>query len=179
MKPGRTALRGKTKYDGRLAASCACDRRLLPRCRRGASRRRRTGGASGPDAATEAPAARTSPSRPIRCAGATWYGPGLYGNKTACGQTLRPITIGVAHKTFPAAPWSSSSTTGTPCHPGDRPRPLLGGRAWDLTDGSREALDFETSASACCATRSPIRAPASAGTASPPEPAAPRLIFRP
>lgn len=29
---------------------------------------------------------------------ATWYGPGLYGNRTACGQRLTRATQGVAHK---------------------------------------------------------------------------------
>ena len=37
----------------------------------------------------------------MRTAGATWYGPGLYGRQTACGQTLRPSTIGVAHRSLP------------------------------------------------------------------------------
>src|SRR5215471_7928543 len=37
----------------------------------------------------------------MRTAGATWYGPGLYGNKTACGETLLPNTIGVAHRSLP------------------------------------------------------------------------------
>lgn len=32
---------------------------------------------------------------------ATWYGPGLYGNRTACGQRLRRSTRGVAHRTLP------------------------------------------------------------------------------
>lgn len=32
---------------------------------------------------------------------ASAYGPGLYGNRTACGQTLRRSTIGVAHRTLP------------------------------------------------------------------------------
>jgi rare lipoprotein A len=32
---------------------------------------------------------------------ATWYGPGFYGRRTACGQTLRRSTLGVAHKTLP------------------------------------------------------------------------------
>src|SRR5258708_2450565 len=36
-----------------------------------------------------------------RSAGATWYGPGLYGRHTACGETLRPGTIGVAHRSLP------------------------------------------------------------------------------
>ena len=32
---------------------------------------------------------------------ATWYGPGFWGNETACGQTLERRTVGVAHKTLP------------------------------------------------------------------------------
>jgi rare lipoprotein A (peptidoglycan hydrolase) len=32
---------------------------------------------------------------------ATWYGPGLYGHKTACGATLTHRTLGVAHKRLP------------------------------------------------------------------------------
>jgi rare lipoprotein A len=31
----------------------------------------------------------------------TWYGPGFYGNRTACGQRLKTSTLGVAHKTLP------------------------------------------------------------------------------
>ena len=37
----------------------------------------------------------------MRLGKATWYGPGLYGNRTACGKRLRPGTLGVAHKTLP------------------------------------------------------------------------------
>ncbi len=32
---------------------------------------------------------------------ASWYGPGFYGRKTACGLTLRTSTEGVAHRTLP------------------------------------------------------------------------------
>jgi peptidoglycan hydrolase-like protein with peptidoglycan-binding domain len=32
---------------------------------------------------------------------ATYYGPGLWGNRTACGQVLRPRLLGVAHQTLP------------------------------------------------------------------------------
>ncbi len=32
---------------------------------------------------------------------ASWYGPGFYGNRTACGQVYTPEIIGVAHKTLP------------------------------------------------------------------------------
>ena len=36
-----------------------------------------------------------------RQAMASYYGPGLYGNGVACGGTLMPGTLGVAHKTLP------------------------------------------------------------------------------
>ena len=32
---------------------------------------------------------------------ASWYGPGLYGNTTACGQVYTPEILGVAHRTLP------------------------------------------------------------------------------
>lgn len=32
---------------------------------------------------------------------ASWYGPGLYGNPTANGETLRPGTLTAAHRTLP------------------------------------------------------------------------------
>lgn len=32
---------------------------------------------------------------------ASWYGPGFFGNQTACGQTFRRDTKGVAHRTLP------------------------------------------------------------------------------
>ena len=31
---------------------------------------------------------------------ATWYGPGFYGNKTACGQKMTETLQGVAHRTL-------------------------------------------------------------------------------
>ena len=31
----------------------------------------------------------------------SWYGAGLYGNGTACGQTLTKTLVGVAHRTLP------------------------------------------------------------------------------
>jgi peptidoglycan lytic transglycosylase len=82
----------------------------------------------------------------MRLAGATWYGPGLYGNRTACGQTLRPGTIGVAHRNLPCG------TAVKFAHHGhslitrviDR-GPFTGGTAWDLTNGARRALGFEGS----------------------------------
>jgi len=69
-----------------------------------------------------------------RKAFASWYGPGLYGNRTACGQTLTSSTLGVAHKTMPC---------GTKLHLRHRGRsvtvrvidrgPYAAGREFDLT----------------------------------------------
>ncbi len=39
--------------------------------------------------------------RPRKRRTATWYGPGLYGNRMACGGKLTRDTFGVAHKTLP------------------------------------------------------------------------------
>jgi peptidoglycan hydrolase-like protein with peptidoglycan-binding domain len=32
---------------------------------------------------------------------ASWYGPGFWGNRTACGQKLRKDSLGVAHRSLP------------------------------------------------------------------------------
>ncbi len=32
---------------------------------------------------------------------ASWYGPGMWGNRTACGQTLTADLTGVAHRSLP------------------------------------------------------------------------------
>jgi peptidoglycan lytic transglycosylase len=37
----------------------------------------------------------------LRPRSVTWYGPGFFGNTTACGQELREDTLGVAHRTLP------------------------------------------------------------------------------
>ena len=44
---------------------------------------------------------KADPSGTWHVSGATFYGPGLFGNHTACGQTLTPETQGVAHRTLP------------------------------------------------------------------------------
>jgi rare lipoprotein A (peptidoglycan hydrolase) len=72
---------------------------------------------------------------------ATWYGPGLYGRRTACGTRLRASTVGVAHKRLPC---------GTPVtfYRGGRfvtmrviDRGPFGARAsWDLTAAAARRL---------------------------------------
>jgi rare lipoprotein A len=49
-------------------------------------------------------AARASSPRAVtvyRRARATWFGPGFYGKRTACGIVLRRSTVGVAHRRLP------------------------------------------------------------------------------
>lgn len=83
---------------------------------------------------------------PMQWAGATWYGPGLYGRHTACGQLLGPETIGVAHRSLPCG------TTVKFVYHGhalvtqviDR-GPYSRGNAWDLTQAAAQALQFEKS----------------------------------
>lgn len=81
---------------------------------------------------------------PMRTAGASWYGPGLWGNKTACGQTLRPSTLGVAHKSLPCGTTVKFVYHGKSLITQVIDRgPYVKGRAWDLTAAASEALDFE------------------------------------
>jgi rare lipoprotein A (peptidoglycan hydrolase) len=62
-----------------------------------------TGTGNGGAAATPPPAdstqqATTAQYQPAK---ATWYGPGLYGHRMACGGKLTHTTLGVAHKRLP------------------------------------------------------------------------------
>ncbi|HSK50645.1 MAG TPA: septal ring lytic transglycosylase RlpA family protein [Solirubrobacterales bacterium] len=81
---------------------------------------------------------------PMRRAGATWYGPTLYGNSTACGQVLRPKTVGVAHRTLPCGTAVKFVYEGRVLVTRVIDRgPYSKGKAWDLTNGAREILGFE------------------------------------
>lgn len=83
---------------------------------------------------------------PMRWAGATWYGPGLYGNRTACGQVLRPGTVGVAHRSLPCGTRVKFLYRGRRLVTRVVDRgPYSVGNAWDLTNGAREALGFDGS----------------------------------
>jgi len=80
---------------------------------------------------------------PYRSAGASWYGPGLYGNRTACGQTLRATTIGVAHRNLPCGTMVKFVYHGNAViAPVIDRGPYVKGRAWDLTVAASDALGF-------------------------------------
>ncbi len=80
----------------------------------------------------------------MRSAGATWYGPGLYGNRPPVAQTLEPGTIGVAHRTLPCGTTVKLNYHGHSLVTQVIDRgPYTPGNDFDLTNGARHALDFE------------------------------------
>jgi rare lipoprotein A (peptidoglycan hydrolase) len=83
---------------------------------------------------------------PMQWAGATWYGPGLYGRHTACGQLLGPETIGVAHRNLPCGTTVKFVYRGHALVTQVIDRgPYSRGNAWDLTQAAARALQFEKS----------------------------------
>jgi len=90
--------------------------------------------------------ASASPARKLtayRLAGASYYGPGLYGNGVACGGTLTPSTMGVANKTLPCGTrvklrYHGRSVTVPVIDRG----PYVPGRDYDLTEAVRARLGF-------------------------------------
>jgi rare lipoprotein A (peptidoglycan hydrolase) len=79
----------------------------------------------------------------FRYASASYYGPGLYGNGMACGGTLLPGTLGVAHKTLPCGTrvrlrYGGRSVTVPVVDRG----PYVSGRDFDLTTATRDRLRF-------------------------------------
>jgi hypothetical protein len=75
---------------------------------------------------------------------ATWYGPGFWGNETACGQTLKRGTVGVAHRTLPCGSKVVLRYKGRYMKAKVIDRgPYANGAKWDLTEATADALRFE------------------------------------
>jgi len=67
----------------------------------------------------------------------SWFGPGLYGNGTACGKTLTKTLVGVAHRTLPCGTLVTFRYKGvTLTVPVVDRGPFVAGRTWDLTHGA-------------------------------------------
>jgi rare lipoprotein A (peptidoglycan hydrolase) len=67
---------------------------------------------------------------------ASWYGPGFYGNMTACGKRLKKGAIGVAHKKLPCGTRVAFAYNGRWVRAKVIDRgPYVKGRKWDLTEG--------------------------------------------
>ena len=119
----RFLIRWRANRSGRLAL-----RVVLARRRSSAHR------------AATAPVATVSVYRPAR---ATFFGPGLFGNTTACGQVLTPLLPGVAHKSLPcgtlvAILYEQREIVVPVVDRG----PFHAGYAWDLTQATADALGF-------------------------------------
>ncbi|HEX5308378.1 MAG TPA: septal ring lytic transglycosylase RlpA family protein [Solirubrobacteraceae bacterium] len=73
---------------------------------------------------------------------ATWFGPGFYGQKTACGQMMTPVVVGVASRTLPCGTLVAVNYRGhkltVPVI--DRGPYAKNGATWDLTVGAATAL---------------------------------------
>jgi rare lipoprotein A len=80
-----------------------------------------------------------------RLAGASFYGPGFYGHRTACGLALTTELVGVAHRTLPCGtlitfknPRNGRVLTVPVVDRG----PYVSGRDWDLTGAACLRLNF-------------------------------------
>jgi rare lipoprotein A (peptidoglycan hydrolase) len=104
-----------------------------------------TGGAASPPAESAAPGSAPTLSIKIhKTALATWFGPGFYGQQTACGQTLTPSTVGVANRKLPCGTlvkvtYHSQRLTVPVVDRG----PYANGADWDLTAAAAQALGIE------------------------------------
>lgn len=74
----------------------------------------------------------------------SWYGPGLYGNGTACGHRMTRDLVGVAHRTLPCGtlvqfrnPKTGVVVTAEVIDRG----PYVSGRQWDLSRALCHKLD--------------------------------------
>jgi peptidoglycan lytic transglycosylase len=75
---------------------------------------------------------------------ATIYGPGFYGSRTACGQTLRPSTIGVANRTLRCGTKVSVYWHGrTMIVPVIDRGPYANNADWDLTTATAKAMGMD------------------------------------
>ncbi|HEY2283666.1 MAG TPA: septal ring lytic transglycosylase RlpA family protein [Solirubrobacteraceae bacterium] len=74
---------------------------------------------------------------------ATWFGPGFYGQQTACGQMLTPAVVGVANRTLPCGTLVKVTFRGHALVIPVLDRgPYANHADWDLTAGAAQALDI-------------------------------------
>lgn len=73
---------------------------------------------------------------------ATWYGPGFYGNSTACGKRLTTETLGVAHRSLPCGTMVAVLYQGRTITVPVIDRGPYSRADWDLTQETAERLRF-------------------------------------
>jgi rare lipoprotein A len=88
--------------------------------------------------------APTTPITVYRAAKATWFGPGLYGNRTACGQRLTRRLRGIAHRSLPCGTVVELVYDGKVVRAPVVDRgPFRRGIRYDLTAATAKDLGFE------------------------------------
>ncbi len=76
-------------------------------------------------------------------ANASYYGPGFYGSRTACGQTMTPGSVHVAHRTLPCGTKIKFYLGGKVVEAAVKDRgPFHSGRTFDLSAGLKQRLGF-------------------------------------
>ena len=99
----------------------------------------------GVDADVASAGGRRAIIRRMRIQRATWYGPGFYGQRTACGVKLRPWTLGVAHKKLPCGTRVTFFYHGVfKTVPVIDRGPFASGLSWDLTAAAARTLEFRS-----------------------------------
>ena len=102
-----------------------------------------SGCASDQSSSKPAPTAETANATEGR---ATWYGPGLYGNKTASGEVLKEGTMTAAHSSLPLGTEVKVTRLDTDESVtvviNDR-KPYKEGTVIDLAHGAADALDID------------------------------------
>lgn len=106
-----------------------------------------------PPQRSEPPQARSSAAQPQADPGSvsknpwrrdpeiSWYGPGFYGRRTACGQALTKSLLGVAHRSLPCGTLVTFRHAGrTLTVPVVDRGPYVRDRIFDLTGGACTAL---------------------------------------
>jgi hypothetical protein len=79
---------------------------------------------------------------------ASWYGPGFYGRRTACGSTMSPTKLGVAHKSLPCGTRVTFRLRGRSVRvPVIDRGPYVGAREYDLTAATKRKLGFGSTGS--------------------------------
>jgi rare lipoprotein A len=118
-------------------------------------------------AATSTPVAAAPEGRAItlyRRAKVTWYGPGFYGHRTACGRKMSRALLGVAHKTLPCGTlvdlYKDGRTVTVPVV--DR-GPFRRGTSYDLTAATAQALGVTATTTIGAVRSAPVATAAASG----------------
>jgi rare lipoprotein A len=117
---------------------------------------------NGAQAADSTTASTSHAVRVFKRARASWYGPGFYGRRTACGKKLNRATTGVAHRTLAcgtqvAIRYAGRSTVVQVIDRG----PFSRGVQWDLTSATAKKLGMKvTSRVGVAPIMLPLTAPA-------------------